>query len=83
MILKQDPETFCFNFDLAKDIDENLNREIEFFIKINESWAESITNKEIEQLYSKYRHGYNIHEQGKQQNEWTSNLFLTCHEDQN
>ena len=72
MILKRDPETFCLNFDLTKDISKNLIREIEFFMKIIESWAKSIENKEIEQLYSKYRHGYNIHEQGKQKNEWTS-----------
>ena len=69
MILTRDPETFCFNFDLAKDIDENLKREIEFLTRINESLAEIITKKVTEQLLSKYRYGYNIHEQGKQQNE--------------
>lgn len=37
MILKRDPETFCLNFDLTKDISKNLNREIEFFMKIIES----------------------------------------------
>ena len=24
MIVIRDPQTFCFNFDLSKDVDENL-----------------------------------------------------------
>ena len=33
MIVITDPKTFCFNFDLSKDIDENLKNGIEFIIK--------------------------------------------------
>ena len=33
----RDPETFCFNFNWPKDVDENLKHEIEFIIKSNES----------------------------------------------
>ena len=25
MIVIRDPKTFCFNFDLSKDVDENLS----------------------------------------------------------
>ena len=38
MIVIRDPKTCCFNFDLPKDIDKNLKREIEFIIKSNESY---------------------------------------------
>ena len=41
IIVIRDPKTFCFNFDWPKDLDENLKHEIEFFIKSNESLAES------------------------------------------
>ena len=68
----RDPKTFCFNFDLSKDVDENLKWEIEFIIKNNESSAEIIIKNKIEQLLLKYKHGNNIHEHGKQQNEWTT-----------
>ena len=53
---------------MPKDVDENLKREIEFVIKINESLAEIIIKNEIEQLLLKYKHRNNIHEHGKQQN---------------
>ena len=33
MIVIRDTKTFCFNFDLPKDVDENLKCEIEFTIK--------------------------------------------------
>ena len=33
MIAIRNPKTFCFNFGLPKDLDENLKREIEFIIK--------------------------------------------------
>ena len=36
MIVIRDCKTFCFNFDLPKDVDENLKREIEFIIKSND-----------------------------------------------
>ena len=35
MIVTRDSKTFCFNFDLPKDVDENLKRQIEFIIKGN------------------------------------------------
>ena len=69
MIAIKDPKTFCFNFDWPKDVDENLKHEIEFIIKSNESLAENKIKKEIEQLLLKYKHGNNIHEHGKKQNE--------------
>ena len=69
IILIRDPKTFCFNFDWPKDVDENLKHEIKFFIKSNESLAENKIKKEIEQLLANYKHGNNIHEHGKQQNE--------------
>ena len=46
--------------------------EIKFIIKINESLAENKIKNDIEQLLSKYKHEYNIHEHRKQQNEWTT-----------
>ena len=68
----RDPKTFCFNFDLPKDVDKNLKREIEFIIKSNESLAEIMIKNEIEKLLLKYKHGNNIHEHRKQQNELTT-----------
>ena len=64
----RDAKTFRFNFDLP-NVNENLKREIEFIIKSNESLAEKIIKKEIEQLLLKYKDGNNIHEHRKQQNE--------------
>ena len=69
MIVIRDSKPFCFNFNLPKDVDENLKREIEFIIKNNESLAKIIIKNEAEQLLLKYKHGNNIHEHGKQQNE--------------
>ena len=66
MIAIRDPKTFCFNFVLPKDVDENLKRETEFIIKSNESLAEIIIKNKIEQLLLKYKDGNNIHEHGKQ-----------------
>ena len=69
MIVKKDPKTFRFNFDLSKDADGNLKHGIEFITKSNESFAENKIKNEIEQLLLKYMHGNHIHEHGKQQNE--------------
>ena len=63
------PKAFLFNFDMPKDVDENLKREIEFIIKSNECLPEIIIKNEIEQLLLKYKHGNNIHEHGKKENE--------------
>ena len=69
MIAIRDPKGFCFDFDLPKDVDDNLKFKIEFIRKSNESLPEIIIKKEIEKLFLKYKHGNNIHEHGKQQNE--------------
>ena len=69
MIVIRDPKTFYYNFNWPKDVDENLKYEIEFIIKSSESLAENEIKNKIEQLLSKYKHGSNIHEDRKQQNE--------------
>ena len=69
MIVARYPKVFCFKFDLPKNVDDNLKYKIEFIIKSNGSLAESIIKSEIEQLLLKYKHGNNIHEHGKQQND--------------
>ena len=71
MIMIRDLKTFCFNFGQPKDVDENLNHEIEFIIKSNGPLAENEKKKKknnIEQLLPKHRHGNNIHEHREQQN---------------
>ena len=69
MIVIRDPKTFYFDFDWSKDVEMNLKHEIEYIIKINESLAENKMKNETKQLLSKYKHGNNIDEHGKQQNE--------------
>ena len=69
MIFVRDPKTFCFNFHWPKYVDENLMHEIQFIIKSNESIDENKVKNEIEQLLLRYKHGNNIHEHEKQQNE--------------
>ena len=70
MIVIRDPKTFSFNFDWLKDVNENLKHKIDFIIKSNESLAGK--KREIQQLLLKYKHGNDIHERRKQQNEWTT-----------
>ena len=65
MIIIRDPKTFCFRFDLPKDVDENLKHEIEFIIKSNESFTENKIKNKTKELLLKYNHGNNIHEYGK------------------
>ena len=72
MIVIRDLKTFSFNFDWLKNVDENLKHETEFIIKSNESLAVHKIKNEIKELLLKYKHGNNIHEYGKQQNEWTT-----------
>ena len=60
---------FCFNFQWPKDIEENLKHGIEFIIKSNESFADNEIKNEIEQFFSKYKHGNDINKHRKQQNE--------------
>ena len=45
---------------------------IEFIMKSNESLTENKIKNKIEQLLSKCKHGNNIHEHRKQQNEKTT-----------
>ena len=53
MIVMRDPKTFYFYFD--------------FIINSKKFLAENkIKNNEIEQLWSKYKRGSDIHEHGKQ-----------------
>ena len=68
IIVIRDPKTFCFNFDGPEYAEENLKHETEFIIKSNESLAEKKIN-ETEELLLEYKHGNNIHQHGKQQNE--------------
>ena len=69
MIVITDPKFFFFNFDFLKDVDENLKCEIEFIMKSTESLAENKIKKRDLTIIVKYKHGNNIHEHGKQQNE--------------
>ena len=69
MIVIRDPKIFCFNFDWPKYVAENLKHEIEFIIKSNKSLAKNKVKNEIKQLLIKYKHGNNIYEHGRQQNE--------------
>ena len=74
MIVIRDPKTYYFHFDWPKRVDENLKYEIEFIIKSNESLAENKIKNEMEQLLLKYKYENDIHEQGKQQNERTTQI---------
>ena len=69
MIVIRDPKTFYFDFDWSKDVEMNLKHEIEYIIKINAPLAQKKIKNETKQLLSKYKHGNNIHEHGKKQNE--------------
>ena len=50
-------------------MNENLEHEIEFIIKSNESLAENKIKNKIEQLLLKHKHESIIYQHGKQQNE--------------
>ena len=63
MVVIKEPKTFYFNFDFW------------IYYKSNESLIDSKVKNEIEQSFSKYKHGNDIHEHGKQQNEWTTKIF--------
>ena len=72
MIAIRDPKRFCFRFYRPKYLQEKLKYEFELIRKINESLAENNVKNKIEKLLLKYKDGNNIHQQGKQQNEWTT-----------
>ena len=69
MIVIKDPKTFCLNFDWPKFVDQNLKHEIELILRSNEASAQNKIRNKIGQLLLKYKHGNNIQEQKKQQNE--------------
>ena len=41
MIVIRDTKIFCFNFNCCKDVDENLEDEVEFIIKSNKSLTDN------------------------------------------
>ena len=51
MLVKREPKTFHFKFDLPKNVDKNLKHEIEFIIKRNESSAECKIKNEIDHYW--------------------------------
>ena len=59
-------ELKTIHIDLSKDIDNNLKHEFDFIIKHNALLAEHAVKNEIRQLFSKYKHGNNIHQHRKQ-----------------
>ena len=64
-----------FDFDWSKDVDQNLNQEVEFIIKSNEFSAGNKIKTEIEHVLLKYKYGSNIHEHVIQQNEGTTQIY--------
>ena len=74
MILIRHSKTFSFNFDLLKDVNGNLKREIENWKCHKNQWILSTdyNKNKIKQLFLKFKHGINIHEHEKQQNKWTT-----------
>ena len=58
-----------FDFDFSKDVGKNLQHEAESMTKSNKSLAQDKIKSNIEQLLYEYKHGNNIYEQEKQQNE--------------
>ena len=65
----RDPKTFYFHFDWPNNVDKSSKHNIEFIIKSNESLTENKLNNKIQQLLLKYKHGNNIYEHRKEQNE--------------
>ena len=47
MIVIRDPETFYFNFDSPKNVDENLKYETKFIVKSNEYFDENKIKKSL------------------------------------
>ena len=64
LVITTDLQKICF--DLSKDADNSLEHEIYSIIKHDELLAEHTIKNEVRQLFSKYKHGYGIHEHGKQ-----------------
>ena len=70
----REPKIFHFNYDLPGNIEKNLKYEIDLIIKLIESLAKYKLKNKIKQTLSRYKHGNNIHEHIKQQNEWTTQI---------
>ena len=68
---QQIPKLFLLSL-IGVNVDENLKLEIEFIIKSNDFLAENKVKNKMEKLLSKYKHGNDINEHGKQQNERTT-----------
>ena len=68
---QQIPKLFLLSL-IGVNVDENLKLEIEFIIKSNDILAENKVKNKMEKLLSKYKHGNDINEHGKQQNERTT-----------
>ena len=64
LVIITEPKTF--HFDLPKHAGINLKHQIYSIIKHDERLVENTINKEITQLLSEYKHGNDIHENGKQ-----------------
>ena len=73
LVITTEPKTFYFN--LPKDVDSNLKYEIFSIIKHNKALAEHTIKNEIRKLLSKYKHGNDIHEHGKRENEWAKQIY--------
>ena len=67
-----DPDYLPDYLSVSYDNDDNLKNEIQFIIKSNEYLAKNKVKNEAEQLSLKYKRGNDIHEYGKQQNQWTT-----------
>ena len=64
LVIVTEPKTI--DFDLPKDFKNSLNHEIDFIIKHYEFLAEHTIKSKITLIFSKYKHGSNIHEHRKQ-----------------
>ena len=69
MIVVRDTKTFYFDFHWPKAVDGNLKHKIAYIIKSNGYLAKNKIKNDIEQSLFKYKHGNNIHEHRKHQNE--------------
>ena len=65
-MLEKITETKAIHFHLPKDVGNNLKHKIDFIIKHNEMLTEHIIKHGTGQLLSKYKHGNDIHDHGKQ-----------------
>ena len=67
-------ESKTFRFNFIKKVESSLKHDIHFIVRHNEFLAEHTIKNEISWLLFKYKHANKIHEHGKQQNEWTTQI---------